>query len=159
MTANIDSQHGLDSSVEVGFLSKQSDIVKSVANFLNRLRAGCVLEFIANPTQDQAAQRFSTLSIPILTGNIILDVDQKWKGRDQRIKKLISEMSNQLIRVSNPRDKNNQRIRLLTNNMIVDCTNLGENRLKALRISETASAANLHFQQILPKTTIEINVN
>lgn len=159
MTANIDSQHGLDSSVEVGFLSKQSDIVKSVANFLNRLRAGCVLEFIANPKQDQAAQRFSTLSIPILTGNIILDVDQKWKGRDQRIKKLISEMSDQLIRVSNPRDKNNQRIRLLTNNMIVDCTNLGENRLKVLRISETASAANMHFQQVLPKTTIEINVS
>lgn len=159
MTANIDSQHGLDSSVEVGFLSKQPDFINSVTNFLNRLRAGCVLEFVANPKQDQAAQRYPTLSSPILTGNIILNIEQKWKGRDQRIKKLISEMSNQLIRVSNPGDKNNQRVRLLTNNIIVDCINLGENRLKALHISETASAANLHFQQVLPETTIEINVS
>lgn len=159
MTANIDSKHGLDSSVEVGFVSKHADFVSSVAYFLKRLRAGCVLEFVANPKQKHAAQRFPTLSSPILTGNIIIDIDQKWKGRSQSIKELVSEMGSQLIRVSNPRDTNRQQIRLLTNNIIVDCSNRGENRLTALRVSESASAANLHFQQILPETTIEINVS
>ncbi len=157
MTANIDSQHGLDNSVEVGFLSKDIGFVNSVSNFLDRLRAGCELEFVSNPTQNQAAQGFSTLSRPIITGNIVLDIDQKWKGRNLIVKKLMSEMKNELIRVSNSSDNNNQRIRLLTRNIIVDCINRN-NRLKALRISETASASNMYFQQILPEATIEINV-
>ena len=159
MTANIDSQHGLDSSVEVGFLSKKSDFINSVTNFLNRLRAGCALEFITNPKQNQAAQRFPTLNSPILTGHIILDVDHNCKAKNQRIVQLISEMSNQLIRISKPEEDNSQRVRLLTNNTKVDCINLGKNRLKALRISEIASAANMHFQQVLPETTIEIHVS
>ena len=156
MSANIDSQHGLNNSVEVGFLSRDREFINSVSNFLGHLRAGCELEFVSNPTQNQAALGFSTLSRPIITGDIALDIDQKWKGRNLIVKKLISEMKNGLIRVSNSSNKNNQRIRLLTRNIIVDCINRN-NRLKALRISETASASNMYFQQILPEATIEIN--
>jgi cardiolipin synthase A/B len=159
MTANIDYQHGLNSSVEVGFLSKHPDFINSVTNFLNRLRAGCVLEFIANPKQSHAAKNFSTLHKPIFAGDIILDIDQKWRGRDQIIKKLVSEMNNQLIRVSKLGNGNSPRVRLLTNNIKVDCIYRGENRLKSVHISENAYAANLHFQQVLPESTIEINVS
>jgi flagellar biosynthesis/type III secretory pathway chaperone len=159
MSANIDSQHGLDSSVEMGFLSQQPDFINSVANFINRLRAGCCLEFIANPKQKHAAEQFSTLSKPILTGNFSITIGQRWKDRDQIVKKMISEMNNQLIRVANPEEERNHKVRLLTNTIIVDCAHNGDSRLQVLRISETAAAANARFQQILPETTIEVNVS
>jgi len=159
LTANIDSQHGLDSSVEMGFLSQQPDFINSVANFLDRLRAGCGLEFIANPKQKHAAEKFPTLSKPIFTGNLTINIEQRWKNRNQIINKLISEMNNQLVRISNHEEGRNQKVRLLTNNIIVDCVNRGENSLQILHISETTNAANLRFQQILPETTIEINVS
>jgi phosphatidylserine/phosphatidylglycerophosphate/cardiolipin synthase-like enzyme len=158
MSANIDSQHGLDSSVEVGFISKQPKFINSVSNFLDRLRAGCVLEFVANPTQNQAAQKYSTLNKPILAGDINLNIDRNYKGRNQQIQKLIFEMENQLIRVAKSRDNNSQKLSLFTDNMIINCEVLGKNRFKA-HLIENPYATNLYFHQILPKATIEINTN
>jgi len=158
MSANIDSQHGLDSSVEVGFESKQSGFVDSVANFLNRLRAGCVLEYVANPTQSDASRRFATLSKPILVGDITIDIEQAWMRRGQIIEKLISEMKSQLIRVSSDGGKSDPKVSLLTDNIKVDCINRGNNVLKVLNIRKSTATENMRFQQILPETIIEVNV-
>lgn len=159
MSANIDSQHGLDSSVEVGFLSRETEFVKSVSVFLDRLRSGCCLEFVANPRQKHAAERFAILSKPVLTGDISIIIEQQWKDRNHIVNKLISQMNSQLVRVSKPDEQKNQKMCLLTNGIIVDCVNHGQNRLKVLRISETPQAANLRFHQILPETVIEINMS
>ncbi|MBI9017060.1 MAG: phosphatidylserine/phosphatidylglycerophosphate/cardiolipin synthase family protein [Phycisphaerae bacterium] len=159
MSANIDSQHGLNSSVEVGFLSTNPDFVESVSNYLNRLRAGCVLEFIANPTQNHAAQNHATLYKPVIKDDFMLNVEQKWKGRDQKVNKLLTEMKSQLIRVSSPRGKNGQEMSLYTNNMIIDCVRQDAKSLNVLRINETPRAASLHFRHILSKVKIKINVS
>jgi len=159
LTANIDSQHGLDFSVEIGFLSKVPDFVNSVGNFLDRLRAGCCLEYVANPKQKYAAEKYSSWDKPVITSDLVIDVGQQWKSKSQSVRKMISEMNDQLIRVSLPEENTKHRLRLLTNNMIVDCANYGNNRLKLLHIDETAAASNLRFQQILPEMTIQIDVS
>ncbi len=156
---NIDSQHGLDSSVEVGFLSRETEFVKSVSGFLNRLRLGCCLEFVTNPRQKHAAERYAILRKTALAGDISIIIEQQWKDRNHIVNKLISQMNSQLVRVSKPDEQKNQKMCLLTNDIIVDCVNHGQNRLKVLRINETPQAANLRFHQILPETVIEINVS
>ena len=158
-SANIDSQHGLDSSVEMGFLSQYPDFIGSVANFLNRLKAGCCLEFIANPKQKYAAEKYPVLTKPDFGRSLTINIEQRWKNRNQIINKLISDMNNQLIRISISGKEKKQKVSLLTNNIIVDCVRCDKNIIKALHISESINASNLRFQQILPETTIEINVS
>jgi len=159
MSANIDAQHGLDSSVEVGYMSTRPSFVKSVAGFLDRLRSICGLEFIANPKQHDAALRFPTLAKPILSGDLIINADTKWENRDRQINRMISAMKTQLIRVAQPIESQPSKICLLTDTMHADCERKGQKTLSLKNINETPAAVNIRFQQILHEARIEIRVS
>ena len=159
MSANIDAQHGLDSSVEVGYMSTRPSFVKSVAGFLDRLRSICGLEFIANPKQHDAALGFPTLAKPILSGDLIINADTKWENRDRQINRMISAMKTQLIRVAQPIESQPSKICLLTDTMHADCERKGQKTLSLKNINETPAAVNIRFQQILHEARIEIRVS
>ena len=139
-------------------MSRDSNFINSVSHFLDRLRAGCVLEFVANPKQGQAAGRFSTLYKPILSGDdITLNIRQNWKNRHKVINKLISDTKNQLVKISSYKQNGKKKCHLFTDNVIVEFVKKDENQLNVLHIREDPYAANLHFKQLLPKSTITIN--
>jgi len=159
LTANLDAQHGLDSSVEVGFISKDSQFINSVSSFLDRLKAGCVLEFIANPSQGQAAMNFSTIHEPIVSGDdIIINFNHHSKNHNL-MHKLIAEIKSQLVKLSDYDKNGRKKYRLFTNHIVVDFVNNGRNQLDVQQIREDANAANLHFKQLLPKSTITLNMD
>jgi phosphatidylserine/phosphatidylglycerophosphate/cardiolipin synthase-like enzyme len=160
LTANLDSQHGLDSSVEVGFVSSDFEFVTSVSRFLDRLRAECVLEFIANPRQSQAGERFSTLHNPVLAQkeNLTININHYWKNRNKVVDKLITTMQRQIIKISGNQQNGRKNHHLSTDDIIVEFIHNGDGRLNVQRVIETPEAANLRYKQILTKSVITINV-
>lgn len=157
MSANIDAQHGLDSSVEVGFVSSHPDFIRCVGGFLNRLKAGCTLEFVVNPTQHQAAQGFPTFSKTIIKNEMSLHFDPKLKHRERIIKKLISEMSHQLMRVSHVEKNKSEKVTLLTESLKINCIQGGEGKYHVQHVVETPAAQGMRFQYLLPRMIIEIH--
>lgn len=155
LSANLDAQHGLDSSVEVGFMSKNIEFVNSVSNFLDRLKAGCRLELVCDPSQSQIAEDFSTIHEPIITGDdITINVR---KNQQNHIKKLIEELTNKLVKITDLNQGGNQKYRLFTDSITVDFSKNGQNQLFADNIRRDLNTEHLHFKQVLPKSTITIN--
>ena len=160
LSANLDSQHGLDCSVEVGFMSRDTDFINSVSCFLDHLKAGSVLEFVSNPRQAQVAKRFSTIHEPIITKKeITINIKKNWKNQHKIINKLISEIKSQLVKVSDFQQDGKKKYRLFTDNIVVDFIKNGENHLIADHPIEDRNAEKFHFKQVMPESTITINTD
>lgn len=157
MTANLDAQHGLDSGIEIAFLSTKMEFVKAVSTFLDRLHKGADLEFVINPTQVQAAEKAWVRDKPISWKDIYLKIDRKYRIMPEKVNKFIDASKKQLIKVSIDTGKNKSLIQLITNNLILYCTIDKPGWLTVLNIKDDPQAASrAKFGSFLPRATITI---
>ena len=160
MTANLDAQHGLDSGIEIAFLSRKPEFVKAVSAFLDRLHEGAELEFVINPTQAQAAEEAWVRNKPISWKDIHLQIDRKHRIMPEKVNKFIDASKKQLIKVSIDTTKGKSLIHLITNNLILDCTMDKPGWLTVLDINDDLRAASrAKFDCFLPRATITITAD
>jgi len=160
MTANLDAQHGLDSGIEIAFLSRKPAFIAAVSTFLNRLQEDAKLEFVINPTQAQVAERAWVRGKPIPWKDIYIQVDRKYRIAPQKLQKLVDALRTQLVKVSIDTTKGKSLIHLITNNLIIDCTMSDTGRMIVLDIKDDPLAAvRAKFGSFLPRATITITAD
>jgi hypothetical protein len=154
MTANLDAEHGLDSGIEMGFLSRKSAFIKAVSTFLNRLEECAKLEFVVNPTQAQAAKRAWIKGKTISWKDIHIQFGRKYKIEPQ---KLANALKTQLVKVATDNTGGKSLMHLITNNLILDCIVDKPGWLTVSDIKDDFRAASrARFDCFLPRATITI---
>jgi hypothetical protein len=121
LTANLDPRHGLDTGVETAFWSPRPGFVAAVSKYLGHLTGEAVYTFTLHPTQAQIGERAGSPWPPILGGDLILNVNHRWKDRDLRIEELRQEIKTQVVRVVHPDPDKENKLYLLTNQSRIVC--------------------------------------
>lgn len=139
MTANLDANHGLDCGVEVAFRSCDKRFAKAVSHFLDKLQAQAHLEFVADPTQAQAAERWPGPKATGLADRLHLHITpMKYPTNEERaISAFISALETELVRVRyDIAEGDGSRLLLVTDALIAHCQRHDPSRLTVLHIEE-----------------------
>jgi len=160
LTANLDSQHGLDAGIEIAFLSKKPVFIKAVSTFLDRLEECAELEFVCDPTQAQAGERYWARGKPITWKDIHIRFDKNYRITSQTLQKLLDALKTQLVKVATDKESDRRLMQLITNNLILDCTVNNAGQLTVLNIkADPWAASHARFGSFLPKSTITITAD
>ncbi len=159
LTANMDSQHGLDHGVEVGFHSRQASFTTAVSIFLDRLVSDAAFEFVPDPSQSAVAERYGRQRGQRLEG----DVHVRFQATGGHIVRLVRQWSDaagrELVRVAKRQRKGRDELLLLTNQMAI-YTRPGEaSTLFANYINDNPPAEDLElFDSYLGRGTVICDV-
>jgi hypothetical protein len=163
MTANLDATHGLDSGVEVAFQSGDKHFTKAVAAFLDRLQAQAHLEFIANPTQAQAASRWPGPTATGFTAQLQLQIDsvvQSTSG-ERAIEDFVAALRTGLVYVTDgTRQEKQSQLLLTTDTLVAHCHRHSPEHLTVFHIEDKNARKVLPGpSSLLPRTSITINTS
>lgn len=163
MTANLDATHGLDSGVEVAFQSGDKHFTKAVAAFLDRLQAQAHLEFIANPTQAQAASRWPGPTATGFTPQLQMEIDSVVKSTsgERAIEDFVAALRTGLVYVTDGTQPDEQsQLLLATDALVAHCHRHSPEHLTVFRIEDNNTRrAPPGPGSILPQTSITITMS
>jgi hypothetical protein len=163
MTANLDANHGLDQGVEVAFRSCDKRFAQAVSAFLDKLQAQAHLEFIADPTQAQAAARWPGPATTGLAERLHLQVSPMGQPTNggRTIRDFITALGTELIHVRNDTPPGEElRLLLATDTLVAHCQRHSPERLTVLRIEDNDSRRAFSGPgSLLPRTAITITTS
>jgi len=160
LTANMDSQHGLDHGVEVGFHSRQTSFITAVNAFLDRLATDAAFEFVADPTQTAMAERYGRQRGQRLEGIVRIRFQPKGGHITRLARKWCDAARRELVRVVKRQVEGRDELLLLTNRMAIHARHGDAGVLISHYINDSPPSKDLdRFDSYLGKGTIFCDVD
>jgi phosphatidylserine/phosphatidylglycerophosphate/cardiolipin synthase-like enzyme len=163
MTANLDADHGLDHGVEVAFRSPDKRFAKAVSAFLDRLQAQAHLEFVADPTQAQAAARWPGPPTTGLAERLHLQIGLKGQpaNGERTTEDFLTALRTELVYVRDDRPQGQEpQLLLATSTLVARCHRHSPEQLTILRIEDNnARRVPPGPGSLLPRTEITVTTN
>jgi hypothetical protein len=156
----LDSQHGLDHGIEIGFHSRQASFVTAVSAFLNRLASDAAFEFVPDPTQSAMAERYGRQRGQLLAGLVSVQVQPKGGHITRLVRQWCDAAGRELVRIAKRQGKGREELLLLTNRMAMYARPNGSGALVVHYINDSPPAEDLErFDSYLGAGTVICDVH